>query len=296
MRWKRNTGFDQIEGTAAARAGRRSGVRRRGARPSPSRSPAGRQAAAWGRSSSRSSCSCSSAACWAGSGSILGMGGLSDGGAAEPGGTLDPQSDTGIVVSWRIVEASRRSLGVHVPEVRRDYRDQARVSSRTPRSPPAVRPQRHRPVLLPGRPEGLSRTPGFFDELKSWFGAEGGGHEGAYVVAHEFGHHVQTALGISEQVQQMAAQDPSRRNDLTIREGSRPTSLAGVWAKSSGDIQEGEIQEAPSAASAVGDDRIQVDHRPDRPGELDARSAEQRGRGSPGLQSGDPDRCDTFAA
>src|SRR6185295_7825800 len=84
---------------------------------------------------------------------------------------------------------------------------------------------------------------GFMDELKSRFGAKGGDFAMAYVVAHEFGHHIQTALGISDQVQQMAQQDPSRRNDLSVRQELQADCLSGVWAHSDqADLEAGDIE------------------------------------------------------
>jgi uncharacterized protein len=83
------------------------------------------------------------------------------------------------------------------------------------------------------------------------------------VIAHEIGHHVQTVLGISEQVTQASQQDPSRRNELSIRQELQADCLAGVWAKSA-----------------------------DTRGAL----AEQRTRWlRRGFESGNPDACDTFS-
>ena len=139
---------------------------------------------------------------------------------------------------------------------------------------------------------------GFFDELQSRFGAEGGDFAMAYVVAHEFGHHIQTVLGISEQVQQVSAQDPGQRNSLSVRQELQADCLAGVWANSaSSDLQAGDIDEALSAASAVGDDRIQQS----TSGRIDPESwthgsAEQRVAWfTTGYRSGNSDDCDTFA-
>ena len=139
---------------------------------------------------------------------------------------------------------------------------------------------------------------GFFDELKSRFGAKGGDFAMAYVVAHEFGHHVQTSLGISEQVQRMAQQDPSRRNDLSVRQELQADCLAGAWAHAEqADLEAGDIDEALSAASAVGDDRIQQSTTGQvNPETWTHGSAEQRVAWfSRGYDSGNPDDCDTFA-
>ena len=120
----------------------------------------------------------------------------------------------------------------------------------------------------------------------------------AYVVAHEFGHHVQTLLGVSDAVQQQVGQDPSLRNDMSVRQELQADCLAGVWAHSAAsDLQPGDIDEALSAASAVGDDRIQEATQ----GRIDPESwthgsAEQRTSWfNNGYGSGNVNDCDTFA-
>lgn len=104
---------------------------------------------------------------------------------------------------------------------------------------------------------------GFFEELGNRFGASGD-FAHAYVLAHEFGHHVQDALGIMDQVQ--SQQTSSNANDLSVRLELQADCLAGVWAHSvwaSPDqenvesITEADVQEAINAAEAIGDDRIQ---------------------------------------
>jgi uncharacterized protein len=102
----------------------------------------------------------------------------------------------------------------------------------------------------------------FFDELKTRFGASGGDFAMAYVLAHEIGHHVQTLLGISEKVHQKQQQvSEEEANKLSVDMELQADFLAGVWAyhdqKYNNVLEEGDIEEALSAASAVGDDRIQ---------------------------------------
>jgi predicted metalloprotease len=139
----------------------------------------------------------------------------------------------------------------------------------------------------------------FFRELERRFGASGDFAE-AYVIAHEIGHHVQTVLGISGQVTQASQQDPSRRNELSIRQELQADCFAGVWAKSAdtrGVLDEGDLQEGIGAAAAVGDDRIQasVNGRID-PESWTHGSAEQRTRWfRRGLETGNPEGCDTFS-
>jgi predicted metalloprotease len=138
----------------------------------------------------------------------------------------------------------------------------------------------------------------FFDELKARFGAQGGDFAMAYVVGHEFGHHIQTVLGISERVQQISQQDPGQRNPLSVRQELQADCFAGVWANSAtSDLEAGDIEEALSAAAAVGDDRIQqaTSGRIDPEGWTHG-SAEQRTAWfTRGYEGGNPDECDTFS-
>ncbi len=141
---------------------------------------------------------------------------------------------------------------------------------------------------------------GFFDELQRRFGAQGGDFAEAYVIAHEVAHHVQNLLGISDQVNELSQQDPSQRNALSVRLELQADCWAGVWANSiyqRGNVLEpGDIEEALSAAAAVGDDRIQesVTGRVE-PESWTHGSSEQRVRWfSTGYETGDPNACDTF--
>lgn len=102
----------------------------------------------------------------------------------------------------------------------------------------------------------------FFDELKSRFGAQGGDFAIAYVLAHEVGHHVQNLLGTSGKVRQLQQQtDETNGNKLSVALELQADFYAGVWAsrnnKMKNVIEEGDIEEALSAASAVGDDKLQ---------------------------------------
>lgn len=137
----------------------------------------------------------------------------------------------------------------------------------------------------------------FFDQLARRFGAPGDFAQ-AYVLAHEVGHHVQNLLGISDQVHQ-ARQRSSRAdaNALSVRMELQADCLAGVWGHHARDILEpGDIEEGLRAAAAIGDDSIQRQSggvvRPESwtHGSSDQRVSWLRR----GLQSGDPDVCDTF--
>jgi predicted metalloprotease len=139
---------------------------------------------------------------------------------------------------------------------------------------------------------------GFFGELQERFGAPGDFAQ-AYVVAHEVAHHVQNQLGISEQVRQQSAEDPSQANELSIAQELQADCLAGVWGQSTyerGLLEAGDLQEGMGAASAVGDDRIQRQATGTvNPETWTHGSAEQRRTWfRTGFDSGDPDQCDTF--
>ncbi len=100
----------------------------------------------------------------------------------------------------------------------------------------------------------------FFDELRDKFQAPGD-FAMAYVLAHEVGHHVQKLLGVSDQVQELRGQlSEVEYNQYLMRLELQADYLAGVFAhhaQGRGYLEEGDLEEALNAASAVGDDRIQ---------------------------------------
>jgi predicted metalloprotease len=98
----------------------------------------------------------------------------------------------------------------------------------------------------------------FFDELSQRFGAKGD-FAAAYVIAHEVGHHVQNLLGISERAQQAQSRaSDTRANAVSVRVELQADCLAGVWAKdNTGILDAGDIDEALTAAAAIGDDTLQ---------------------------------------
>lgn len=99
----------------------------------------------------------------------------------------------------------------------------------------------------------------FFEELKSKFGAKGGDFAIAYVIAHEVGHHVQTLLGTSSKVRQLQQnQSEAGANKLSVCLELQADFYAGLWAHyNQKNLEIGDIEEALSAAHAVGDDAIQ---------------------------------------
>ena len=99
----------------------------------------------------------------------------------------------------------------------------------------------------------------FFDELQTRFGAKGGDFAMAYVTAHEIGHLIQTLLGTSKKVRQLQQQtNQTGANQLSVAQELQADFYAGVWAHYNQKyLEAGDVEEALSAAKAVGDDAIQ---------------------------------------
>ena len=142
----------------------------------------------------------------------------------------------------------------------------------------------------------------FYQDLKERFKAPGDFAQ-AYVIAHEVGHHVQNLLGTTEKVQ--AAQSRSSRveaNRLSVRVELQADCFAGVWAyhanKARKILEEGDLEEALGAASAIGDDRLQRQTRGTVvPDSFTHGTSDQRVRWfRRGIETGDLDQCNTFKA
>ncbi len=139
---------------------------------------------------------------------------------------------------------------------------------------------------------------GFYRELRSRFGAPGDFAQ-AYVLAHEIGHHVQTVLGISQEVRRRQQQDRRNANEYSVRLELQADCLAGVWAHTTARrdlLESGDVEEGLAAAAAVGDDRIaRMSGQYINPESFTHGSSQQRVQWfRRGFESGDPDACDTF--
>lgn len=137
----------------------------------------------------------------------------------------------------------------------------------------------------------------FFNELRQRFGAPGDFAQ-AYVIAHEVGHHVQDLEGTLGQVQQrQRSVGEEQGNALQVRVELQADCYAGVWAKRTGLMEAGDLEEGMTAAQSIGDDTLQkaAGRRP-VPESFTHGSSEQRMTWlRKGLDSGDPAQCDTFA-
>jgi predicted metalloprotease len=142
----------------------------------------------------------------------------------------------------------------------------------------------------------------FFEEMKRRFRAPGDFAQ-AYVVAHEVGHHVQNLLGIASKVQSMQGRvSQEEYNELSVRMELHADYLAGVWAHHADRnwkvLEEGDVEEALNAATAIGDDRLQMETQGYVvPESFTHGTSEQRVRWFyKGLKSGDLKSGNTFEA
>jgi predicted metalloprotease len=140
---------------------------------------------------------------------------------------------------------------------------------------------------------------GFYDELHRRFGA-GGDFAQAYVLAHEIGHHVQTLVGTEPEVRRLQQMNPGQRNELSVRLELQADCYAGIWGHSTARrdlLDQSDVEDALTAAAAIGDDRIQRTSggRVAPESFTHGSSADRVAWFRRGLESGDPQSCDTFA-
>jgi predicted metalloprotease len=143
----------------------------------------------------------------------------------------------------------------------------------------------------------------FFQEMQSKLGG-GGDFAEAYVIAHEVGHHIQVLTGTAQKIDALRARGGTMEGDngLSVRQELQADCYAGVWANKAQAqnqwLEAGDVEEALSTASAIGDDRLQKQSRGTVvPDSFTHGTSEQRVRWfRNGFESGDIGRCDTFGA
>jgi len=138
----------------------------------------------------------------------------------------------------------------------------------------------------------------FFQELEQRFGAPGD-FARAYVIAHEIGHHVQKLIGIEHKAQLLGR--GHGRNDISVRTELQADCFAGVWghaARGKGLLEADDLERALTAATAIGDDRLQKQSgREVNPETFTHGTSAQRVRWfRAGFDTGKLSACDTFSA
>lgn len=145
--------------------------------------------------------------------------------------------------------------------------------------------------------QGIYIDTDFYKQMEQQMGASGD-FARAYVIAHEYGHHIQNLVGMAAQVQSAQQQNPRASNQLQVRMELQADCYAGVWAAKNRDkLDAGDMEEGMQAAHQIGDD-VLMKAAGRRPVEaaFTHGSAEQRMAWlRKGLQTGDDNACDTFA-
>jgi len=148
----------------------------------------------------------------------------------------------------------------------------------------------------------------FYQELSDRFGASGE-FAAPYVIAHEYGHHIQNLLGTSDQVSRAQQRDPGQANHYSVMLELQADCFAGVWAKSAATIKDADgdtlfksvtqadIQQAVDTAQAIGDDAIQkkAGGQVNQDKFTHGSSAQRKQWLLQGYNTGDPRQCDTFS-
>ncbi len=148
------------------------------------------------------------------------------------------------------------------------------------------------------RDQGVYLDTSFFDELANRFGAKGDFAQD-YVVAHEFGHHIQNLLGTSDKVASIQQRGSEvEGNQASVKLELQADCYAGVWAAQNKDrLDPGDLEEGMTAAKAIGDDTLQQQSQgrvvPDS--FTHGTSAQRMAWLRKGMDSGDPAQCDTFS-
>ncbi|WP_423142826.1 neutral zinc metallopeptidase [Parablastomonas sp. CN1-191] len=142
--------------------------------------------------------------------------------------------------------------------------------------------------------QGIYLDTEFYKQMDQELGATGQ-FARDYVIAHEYGHHVQNLTGLSDQIRSAQQQNPDRANDLSVRLELQADCYAGVWAAKNRDrLEPGDMESGLNAAHQIGDDVLTKGRAPESA--FTHGSAAQRMQWlKKGLDTGNEDACDTFA-
>jgi predicted metalloprotease len=145
--------------------------------------------------------------------------------------------------------------------------------------------------------QGIYLDTDFYRQMEQQLGADGQ-FARDYVIAHEYGHHIQNMLGTSDQVRSLQEQNPGRANQLSVRLELQADCYAGVWAAKNRDrLEPGDMESGLNAAHQIGDDTLMksAGQRPVEAAFTHGSSAQRTQWLRRGLESGNEDDCDTFS-
>ena len=145
--------------------------------------------------------------------------------------------------------------------------------------------------------EGIYIDTDFYKQMETELGASGQ-FARLYVIAHEYGHHIQNELGTSDQVRQLQQRNSRQANQLSVRLELQADCYAGVWAAKNADkLEPGDMESGLNAAKSIGDDTLiaKSGRRPVEEAFTHGSSAQRMQWLKKGLETGNEDSCDTFA-
>ncbi|PLK25529.1 neutral zinc metallopeptidase [Novosphingobium sp. TH158] len=145
--------------------------------------------------------------------------------------------------------------------------------------------------------EGIYLDTDFYKQMDRELGAKGQ-FARLYVIAHEYGHHIQNELGTSKQVRQLQERNPRSANPLSVRLELQADCYAGVWAAKNADrLEPGDMESGLNAAKSIGDDTLMANagRRPVEEAFTHGSSAQRMQWLRKGMETGNEDACDTFA-
>jgi predicted metalloprotease len=144
--------------------------------------------------------------------------------------------------------------------------------------------------------EGIYIDTSFYDELQQRFGARGD-FARYYVIAHEYGHHIQKLTGVADQIRSAQSQNPQAANRLQVAMELQADCYAGVWAgKNRNLVEPGDMEEGLTAASAIGDDTLQREsgQSVDQESFTHGSSAQRMQALRTGMESADDNACNRY--